>query len=111
MFTRPHRRLNRLTGEWLLVSPQRTDRPWQGQVEKHRASTAHATTRTATCAPATRGPAAPGTRRIQSTYVFDNDFPALLPDVPPAEFDRDGLLVAGPSAASAAWSASRRGTT
>ena len=34
MFTRPHRRLNPLTGEWVLVSPQRTERPWQGQVEK-----------------------------------------------------------------------------
>ena len=28
-----HRRLNALTGEWVLVSPQRTARPWQGQVE------------------------------------------------------------------------------
>jgi UDPglucose--hexose-1-phosphate uridylyltransferase len=33
IFTAPHRRLNRLTGEWLLVSPHRTDRPWQGQIE------------------------------------------------------------------------------
>ena len=30
----PHRRLNPLTGEWLLVSPHRAKRPWQGQVEK-----------------------------------------------------------------------------
>ena len=30
----PHRRLNLLTGEWVLVSPHRTKRPWQGQVEK-----------------------------------------------------------------------------
>ncbi|MCB0068890.1 MAG: hypothetical protein KDD77_17130, partial [Caldilineaceae bacterium] len=30
----PHRRRNALTGEWVLVSPHRTKRPWQGQVEK-----------------------------------------------------------------------------
>ena len=30
----PHRRLNILTGEWVLVSPHRTKRPWQGKTEK-----------------------------------------------------------------------------
>ena len=29
----PHRRLNPMTGEWVLVSPHRTRRPWLGQVE------------------------------------------------------------------------------
>ncbi len=33
-----HRRLNLLTGEWVLVSPHRTQRPWQGQKEKNRRS-------------------------------------------------------------------------
>src|SRR5467141_2826001 len=32
----PHRRYNPLTREWVLVSPQRTDRPWQGQIEEAR---------------------------------------------------------------------------
>ena len=30
----PHRRFNTLTGEWILVSPHRAKRPWNGQVEK-----------------------------------------------------------------------------
>jgi UDPglucose--hexose-1-phosphate uridylyltransferase len=29
----PHRRFNPLTREWLIVSPHRTKRPWQGQIE------------------------------------------------------------------------------
>ena len=28
-----HKRFNILTGEWLLVSPHRAKRPWQGQEE------------------------------------------------------------------------------
>jgi len=31
---RPHRRLNPLTGAWVVVSPQRAQRPWQGQIEQ-----------------------------------------------------------------------------
>ena len=34
MLNNPHRRFNSLTGEWVLVSPHRSKRPWLGQVEK-----------------------------------------------------------------------------
>ncbi len=82
LFARPHRRLNMLTGEWVLVSPHRAQRPWLGQVE-------------------TLPPAAlpmydpgcylcPGNTRANGaqnppytgTFVFENDFAALLPDTP-----------------------------
>jgi UDPglucose--hexose-1-phosphate uridylyltransferase len=76
----PHRRFNQLTREWVLVSPHRAKRPWLGQVEK---------------APPQNLPAydpdcylCPGNARVggvknfayTGTFVFDNDFAALLPD-------------------------------
>jgi UDPglucose--hexose-1-phosphate uridylyltransferase len=76
----PHRRLNLLTGEWVLVSPHRTQRPWQGRVE--RISDVARPQHDPSCylcpgnarAGAHRNPAYTG------TFVFDNDFPALRPE-------------------------------
>ena len=90
----PHRRRNALNGDWVLVSPHRTKRPWQGQVEKS--------------APEVRPPYDPecylcpgnvrvgGKRNPQfvSTFVFDNDFAALLPDGPRGEVGSSELLQA-----------------
>ena len=95
IFTGPHRRLNPLTGEWLLVSPHRTERPWQGQIEDEPPPRrSRPTTPPATCARATSAPAAYGQPAYTSTFVFDNDFAALKPDTPPGRIDDDGLLVA-----------------
>jgi len=92
IFERPHRRLNLLTGEYVLVSPHRTARPWQGMVES---------------APAERRPEydprcylCPGNERAggarnpsyAGTYAFDNDYAALLPDIPPARPAGEDLL-------------------
>ena len=78
----PHRRYNPLTAEWLLVSPHRATRPWLGAVEK---------------VPQANVPAydpkcylCPGNTRVNGAvnppytgvFVFDNDFPALLPRSP-----------------------------
>ena len=81
----PHRRRNLLTGRWVLVSPHRAKRPWQGE----------------TGDPAVRGSAAynpecylcPGNTRaggeinpdFPATFVFPNDFPALMSDTPAPE--------------------------
>jgi UDPglucose--hexose-1-phosphate uridylyltransferase len=94
VFAASHRRLNRLTGEWVLVSPQRTARPWQGQVEE--VPTAQQPAYDPACYLCPGNERAGGARnpRYGSTHVFDNDFAALTPDVVPEEDDRKGLLVA-----------------
>jgi UDPglucose--hexose-1-phosphate uridylyltransferase len=74
-----HRRFNPLTREWVLVSPHRTQRPWQGRVEK--VTEAPAPTYDPTCYLCPGNGRAAGARNPQytSTFVFDNDFAALRP--------------------------------
>ena len=92
LFARPHRRYNPLTDEWLLVSPQRATRPWQGQVEPVRA--APRPTYDPDCYLCPGNGRASGQRNppYTGTYAFDNDFPALVADVPLALMDERGLL-------------------
>lgn len=94
MFAASHRRLNRLTGEWVLVSPHRTARPWQGQVEEVVAEQRPAYDPACYLCPGNERAGGARTPEYDSTYVFDNDFAALTPDVAPEEDDRKGLLIA-----------------
>ncbi len=93
-----HRRLNPLTGEWILVSPQRATRPWRGQVERPRNE--QLPSYDPTCYLCPGNPRAGGARNpvYQGTFAFDNDFPALLGDATGDPIGIDGLLVARPEA-------------
>lgn len=90
----PHRRFNPLTGEWLLVSPHRAKRPWQGQVEKTAAEERPAYDPTCYLCPGNERAGGLRNPPYTSTFVFENDFAALLPDTPTDEAAGDDLLVA-----------------
>ncbi|HEV7713245.1 MAG TPA: UDP-glucose--hexose-1-phosphate uridylyltransferase [Asanoa sp.] len=91
----PHRRLNRLTGEWVLVSPHRTARPWQGQIEETTPEKRPEYDPSCYLCPGNTRAGGVKTPVYDETYVFDNDFAALLPDPAGGGVD-DGLLVARP---------------
>jgi UDPglucose--hexose-1-phosphate uridylyltransferase len=90
----PHRRFNPLTREWVLVSPHRTQRPWLGRVERVTSPDQPAYDQDCYLCPG--NPRAGGKRNPEylSTFVFDNDFPALLPNASDASMDERGLVVA-----------------
>jgi len=78
----PHRRRNPLTGEWVQVSPHRTQRPWLGQVEKGSGQTRPAYDPNCYLCPGNARAGGARNPDYSSTFVFTNDFAALLPDVP-----------------------------
>ncbi len=90
------RRLNLLTGDWVLVSPQRLARPWRGE------ETSPAPERSPRYDPDC--PLCPGNARAggatnpayDGVFVFDNDFPALTAAAAPEVRPHDPLLVAAP---------------
>lgn len=90
-----HTRLNPLTGQWVLVCPHRMLRPWSGQVEP--AALDHIPAFDAA------NPLCPGAVRSNgqrnpdyaSTFVFPNDFPALLEGTPAPPASGDPLFQAG----------------
>jgi UDPglucose--hexose-1-phosphate uridylyltransferase len=89
----PHRRFNQLTGQWVLVSAGRTNRPWQGQEESPPAEERPAYDPTCYLCPGNTRAGGHTNPTYESTFVFTNDFAALRPDTDPGGLV-DGLLVA-----------------
>lgn len=90
----PHRRLNILTNEWLLVSPQRAKRPWQGQVADSLREKRLVYDPTCYLCPGNQRAGGAKNPQYNETFVFTNDFSALLPETVAADFSDRDLLVA-----------------
>lgn len=90
----PHLRTNLLNGEKVLVSPHRNNRPWQGQVED--ISTEQRPAYDDACYLCPTNTRADGSTNpdYKDSFVFVNDFSALLSDTPSGEYNEENLLKA-----------------
>jgi UDPglucose--hexose-1-phosphate uridylyltransferase len=88
----PHRRYNPLRRQWVLISPHRTQRPWQGEVNPSSGfSDVHYDPTCYLCPGNTRA-GGHVTPHYESVFIFDNDYAALLPDSPEPPPDASPLL-------------------
>ncbi len=90
----PHKRCNLLTGEWVLVSPHRTKRPWQGKVEAPAISVRPAYDASCYLCPGNQRSDGSVNPVYTGPYAFTNDFSALLRDTPEGDSNEEGLLLA-----------------
>ncbi len=94
MFDRPHRRFNPLTAEWVLVSPHRAKRPWQGQTEKTLPPILQTYDPGCTLCPGNERAGGNRNPVYTGTFAFDNDFASLLPEPSAQPRQQQGLLLA-----------------
>ncbi len=90
----PHRRFNPLTGEWVLVSPHRTQRPWQGKQEETAGPGRPPYDESCYLCPGNQRSGGQQNPEYSQTFVFTNDFSALLADTPDLAMDTDPLFQA-----------------
>ena len=89
----PHRRWNPLLREWVLVSPHRTQRPWLGKVDKEAATPSIKYDPECYLCPGNVRAEGHRNPAYAETFVFDNDYPAMLPNVSPSEVQQEGLIL------------------
>ncbi len=93
----PHRRFNALTGDWVLVSPHRTKRPWQGQVEDAVPNVRPKYDEKCYLCPGNERAGGEHNPQYPHTFVFDNDYAALLPNTESGQVLKpDGFFTAFP---------------
>ena len=78
----PHRRFNPLLNEWILVSPHRGNRPWQGHLNNHQSIPLSSYDQNCYLCPNNERVNGELNPNYSDTFVFDNDFAALQPDTP-----------------------------
>ncbi|AMM51199.1 galactose-1-phosphate uridylyltransferase [Rufibacter sp. DG15C] len=89
-----HRRYNALTGDWVLVSPHRSKRPWQGQQETVAKEERPAYDPTCYLCPGNLRANGETNPDYLSTFVFTNDFAALQSETPAGSFTKGSLIKA-----------------
>ncbi|KAJ8304667.1 hypothetical protein KUTeg_018250 [Tegillarca granosa] len=92
-----HIRFNPLKDEWVLVSPHRMKRPWKGQVEKPQETDVPRFDPNNPLCPGATRPNGKVNPDYEKTFVFDNDFPALLEEGPPPPDSDNPLFQAAPA--------------
>lgn len=90
----PHTRKNILTGDWILVSPHRMKRPWQGKVEDLPVDERPAYEPTCNLCPGNKRSDGTLNPSYENSFVFANDFSALLKETAPGEINMADLIVA-----------------
>ena len=91
----PHRRRNPLTGEWVLVSPHRARRPWQGQQDVPDAAARLAHEPDCYLCPGNVRVTGQRNPDYAGVHVFANDFAAMTSDSPDPDTMDDPLFRAG----------------
>ncbi|WP_086956588.1 UDP-glucose--hexose-1-phosphate uridylyltransferase [Xenorhabdus innexi] len=93
----PHRRYNPLTGQWVIVSPHRLKRPWVGVDELLQYPALQSYDKQCSLCP--NNPRASGDINpdYQDIYVFQNDYSALLSEIPNIATTDDPLFISKPA--------------